>query len=404
MHILYLHQHFALPSGSTGTRSYEFARRWVKSGHQVTVICGRGDICGLPQQSEFQAEGIQIKIIGAQYSQKQSFMRRIASFLSFMISASMKGFRIKDIDIIYATSTPLTIGIPAIIISRLKRLPFVFEVRDQWPEIPIELGIIRNSILKKGLLWLEKIIYRKSAAIVALSPGMADGVRSVLGETAKQIIVAPNSADVTLFRPDREGSEIRSKMKWQDKFVILHFGTMGRANGLDFLLDVAKQLKNNPQVHFVLLGSGREKDRLQQKVSGLGLDNVQFVDSVPKNELPGWVVACDVSTVIFADYPILEQNSANKFFDSLAAAKPVLLNYSGWQRELLEKSQAGFGCTQCDVNEYVEKVQLLVSQKENLGQMGLNARKLAETLFSRDKLAADVLKLLESIVSSRTNV
>ncbi len=402
MHILYLHQHFALPSGSTGTRSYEFARRWVKAGHKVIVICGRGDICGLPERSEFNIEGIEVNVIGAAYSQKQSFIRRIWAFLYFIFACIGHGIRIKNVEVIYATSTPLTIGIPAMMISRIKQIPFVFEVRDQWPEIPIEMGIIKNRFLCKALLWLEKTIYRKAAAVVALSPGMAEGVRTVLGDKDKKIITAPNSADIDLFNPDLDGLAIRNKMGWQGKFVIMHFGTIGRANGLDFLLNVAKRLQNKTQVLFVLLGSGREKNRLQRQVCEVGLNNIQVFDSVAKKELPEWVSACDVSTVIFADYPILEHNSANKFFDSLAAGKPVLLNYSGWQRELLEKNQAGFGCRQCDINEYVEKVRRFILQKDRLKEMGHNARHLAETQFSRDKLAADVLGLLESVIQHKT--
>ena len=397
MHILYLHQHFALPSGSTGTRSYEFARRWVKAGHKVTVLCGRGDICGLPEQSEFNIEGIEVNIVGVIYSQKQSFIHRIWAFLYFIFACIWHGIRIKNVEVIYATSTPLTIGIPAMMISWIKRIPFVFEVRDQWPEIPIEMGIIKNPVLKKLLLWLEKTIYRKAAAIIALSLGMAEGVRLVLGKSDKQILVAPNSSDTELFYPDIHGPDIREKMGWKDKFIITHFGTMGRANGLDFLLDAAERLKDSSEVLFVLLGSGREKDRLKEKASQRGLSNIQFMDSQPKKELPRWVSACDVSTVIFADYPILEHNSANKFFDSLAAGKPVLLNYSGWQRELLEKNQAGFGCRQCDINEYVEKVRRFILQKDRLKEMGYNARRLAETQFSRDKLAADVLNLLKTV-------
>jgi glycosyltransferase involved in cell wall biosynthesis len=397
MRILYLHQHFALPSGSGGTRSYEFARRWVKAGHQVIMICGRGDICGLPQQSEFEVEGIQVKIVGATYSQKQSFVRRIWAFLHFMFACVWHGIYVKNTHVIYATSTPLTIGIPAMIISGLKKIPFVFEVRDQWPEVPIEMNIIKNNILCKMLLWLEKKIYRSAAAVVALSPGMADGVRSVLGKLSKQILVAPNSSDTDLFQPSVDGSLIRCQMNWQDKFVILHFGTMGRANGLEFLLDAAKQLGDDPQVHFVLLGSGREKDRLKKIAENRNLTNIQIMDGRPKKELPQWVAACDLSTVVFANYPILEQNSANKYFDSLSAGKPILLNYSGWQRTLLEENDAGYGCKQFEVNEYVSKVRMCISQKDQLKKMGQNARRLAETCFSRDKLAADVLDLLKAV-------
>ena len=192
MHILYIHQHFALPCGSTGTRSYEFARRWVKAGHKVTVITGHYDIGGLEYSREpVMIDGVEVRIVGARYSNKQSFIRRILSFISFMILSIYEGIRVGKPDIVYATSTPLTVGLTAVFIKWFRRVPFVFEVRDQWPEIPIALGVIKNPLLKLLTLWLEKFIYRQSLAIVALSPGMSDGVRKVIG-AEKEGLVAPN--------------------------------------------------------------------------------------------------------------------------------------------------------------------------------------------------------------------
>lgn len=397
MHILYLHQHFALPSGSTGTRSYEMARRWVAAGHKVTLICGRGDICGLPAQKQFEAEGIRVRVVGAAYSQKQGFLRRIGSFLHFMAACTLEGLRVRKVDVIFATSTPLTIGIPAMVLKWCKRIPFVFEVRDQWPEVPIEMGIIRNEAVKRVLLWLEKRIYVSSAAIVALSPGMAEGVRQILRRTQRRILVAPNSSDTELFRPDIDGMPVRKQMQWQDKFVVMHFGTVGRANGLEFLIDAADRLKTEQKIVFVILGSGREKERLERKACERKLANVLFLSNKPKSELPEWVAACDVSTVIFADYPILQHNSANKFFDSLAAGKPVVLNYAGWQKDVLEQHKAGFGAQQHSLDEYVDNLTLLCNDKKLVEEMGCNAAGLAREKFCREYITQDVRLLIESV-------
>lgn len=397
MHILYIHQYFATPRGTTGTRSYEFARRWVKAGHKVTVITGHYDIGGLEYSKKPQyIEGIKVVLVGTRYSNKQSFFRRLFSFLSFVILSSCAGLRVKDIDVIYATSTPLTVGIPAMIIKFLRRKPFVFEVRDQWPEIPIELGIIRNRILIGILLRLEKRIYRSAAAIVALSPGMAEGIRSVL-DCDKRIKVIPNSCDTDLFDPRIDGSEIRERYGWSDKFVFLHVGAMGRANGLDFVIDVANELRDNSQILFVLIGEGSEKSRLQTKIQQNRLSNMQVLDSIAKAELPTVFAACDASMVIFADYPILEHNSANKFFDSLSAGKPVLLNYSGWQRDILELNKAGLGCSLCNVDEFVEKARHLWEHRDEASSMGRCARKVAEDQFDRDKLAEAALGVVNSL-------
>lgn len=402
MHILYIHQHFATPRGSTGTRSYEFARRWVKAGHKVTLITGHYDVGGLELGKKLiqkqSVEKIDIVVTGTRYSNKQSYIRRIISFLSFCLFCIYAGLRTKNIDVIYATSTPLTVGIPGMVLKWLKRVPFIFEVRDQWPEIPIELGIIKNKMLIKLLLWLEKTIYKKSTAIVALSPGMADGIKNVL-KTENSVHIIPNSCDTEVFRPDINGTAIRKEHRWDDKLVLLHFGAMSRANGLGFVIDTAERLKANKDIHFVLIGDGSEKASLIGKIEQLGLSNIEILDSMPKTDLARIVAACDVSMVIFANFSILQHNSANKFFDSLSAGKPVLLNYSGWQRKILEDNEAGFGCELCNLDEFVEKVLHINSHRQQMRQMGQNARRVAIEEFDRDKLANQVLSLLRAELS-----
>ena len=410
MHILYIHQHFATPAGSTGTRSYEFARRWVKAGHKVTLIAGHYDIGGLQVSGALyrkqNIEGINVVVVGTKYSNKQSHLRRITSFLSFCLLSIYAGLRTKGVDIIYASSTPLTVGIPALVIKWAKHIPFVFEVRDQWPEIPIELNIITNRFLIKILLWLEKTIYRNCSSIIALSPGQADGIRKVLTPDSrnrglteeKPITVIPNSCDIDMFRPDIDGSAIRQKRDWGDKLVLLHTGAMGKVNGLDFVIEAAERLKEHSDIIFVLIGDGNQKPFLESRVKELGLTNVEILSSVPKQELPEFYAAADMGLVIIGNFPIIEHNSANKFFDSLSAGKPVLLNYSGWQRKILEGDEAGFGCTLCNLDEFVEKVLYLKSHIQQVEQMGQNARRVAVEKFNRDQLAKQALELTSSVI------
>ena len=170
---------------------------------------------------------------------------------------------------------------------------------------------------------------------------------------------------------------------------------MGRVNNLEFILDAAQKLRDNQAIHFVLAGNGSQKKKLGEKIKSLNLQNVEILDAIPKQELADFVAACDVSLVTIANYKILERNSANKFFDSLSAGKPVLLNYSGWQRAILEENNAGFGCDLCNLEQFVEKVKYLESNRNELAQMGQHARKAALEQFPRDKLAASVLDLIE---------
>ncbi len=400
MHILYIHQHFATPAGSTGTRSYEFARRWVKAGHKVTLIAGHYDIGGLQvDKALYQKqtiEGINVVVVGTKYSNKQSHLRRITSFLSFCFLSIYAGLRTKGVDVIYASSTPLTVGIPAMVIKWARHIPFVFEVRDQWPEIPIELGIITNRFLIKILLWLEKTIYKNCSSIVALSPGQADGIRAVLTEE-KPIMVIPNSCDTDVFRPDIDGSAIRQRRGWGEKLVLLHTGAMGKVNGLNFVIDAAERLKEQSDIMFVLIGDGKQKPFLESRVKELGLTNVEILSSVPKQELPEFYAAADMGLVIIGNFPIIKHNSANKFFDSLSAGKPVLLNYSGWQTKILEDNEAGLGCHLCNLDEFVEKVLYLNSHRKQIKQMGQNARQVAIKEFNRDNLAKQALAAISSI-------
>jgi len=215
-------------------------------------------------------EGINVVVVGTKYSNKQSYLRRVISFLSFCLLSIYAGLRTKGVDVIYASSTPLTVGIPAMVIKWAKHIPFVFEVRDQWPEIPIELGIITNRFLIKILLLLEKTIYRNCSSIVALSPGQADGIRAVLTEE-KSIMVIPNSCDIDLFRPDIDGSAIRQRRGWGDKLVLLHTGAMAKVNALDFVINAAERLKEQSDIMFVLIGDGKQKPFLESRIKKLGL-------------------------------------------------------------------------------------------------------------------------------------
>jgi len=400
MHILYIHQHFATPAGSTGTRSYEFARRWVKAGHKVTLITGYYDIGGLqvnkPLSRKQTIEGINVVIVGTKYSNKQSYLRRIISFLSFCLLSIYAGIRTKGADVIYASSTPLTVGIPAMVIKWIKHAPFIFEVRDQWPEIPIELGVIKNRLLIKILLWLEKTIYKSCSSIVALSPGQADGIKEVLAEE-KPIAVIPNSCDIEVFRPEIDGSAVRQRRGWGDKLVLLHTGAMGKVNGLIFVIEAAKRLKGHSDIIFVLIGDGNQKSSLESEVKKFGLANVEILSSVPKRELSEFYAAADTGLVIIGNYPIIEHNSANKFFDSLSAGKGVLINYSGWQRKILEENKAGFGCDLCNLDQFVEKVLYLNSHRQQVKQMGQNARRVAVEKFSRDQLAKHTLEIISAL-------
>jgi len=406
MHILYIHQYFATPKGSSGTRSYEFARRWVTKGHKVTMLTTTAQLTygDLKNSSgrlvkKVAIEGFDVLALRIPYRQQMGIAKRILSFLAFSVISSVVALFIKNVDVVFATSTPLPVGVPALVAKWLKRIPFVFEVREQWPEVPIEYGIIQNSFFIKIVLWLEKTIYKKSSAIVTISPGQADGIKKVLEglKEEKPLIVIPNACDIDMFSPDVDGSTIRCERGWGDKLVLLHAGAMGKVNSLGFIVDAAERLKEHSDIMFVLIGEGGQKSALEGRVKELGLTNVEILPAVPKEKVTDFFAAADVALVIIGKFPISEHNSANKFFDSLSAGKPVLLNYSGWQRKILEENESGFGCDLCNLDEFVEKVLYLNSHRQQVKQMGQNAWRVAVEKFDRDKLAQKALGVIESV-------
>ena len=405
MHIAYIHQYFATPNGSTGTRSYEFARRWVAAGHRVTMLTSTAqltpaDVPGgdLSRRCEFVLDGIRVIALPIRYSQKMGKAARILAFLRFMAASSREILRLSGVDVVYATSTPLTVAVPALLRKFVRGTPFVFEVRDLWPAVPCELGYIRSRLLTRFLCYFERLVYRRAAAVVALSPGMRDGVQASL-RGDQRILVAPNCCDTEVFRPDRDGSLVRRDRGWEGRFVCVHVGAIGMSNGLDLVVRTADRLRDDPEYLFVLVGDGRERPRLMKMVEDRKLTNVQFTGSVPKEQLPDLFAAADVSMVVFAPFPVLEHNSANKFFDSLSAGKPIVLSYGGWQRELIEAAEAGLGCRQGDEEAFARNIQTLKDDPALRAKMGRNGRRLAETMFHRDLVAAQVLSFIGEAVT-----
>lgn len=415
MNLLYIHQYFATPRGATGTRSYEFARRWVAGGHRVVVLTTQAQLTpedfreggaeepDRPRRTQrLRFDGVEVLARRIPYHQTMSRAARVMAFLRFMAWATARTLLSRNVDVVFATSTPLSVGIPALCAWWLRRRPFVFEVRDLWPDLPIAFGAVRAKPWIALLRALERWIYNGARGIVALAPGPADLIRS-RRRIREGVIVVPNAADLDFFRPDVDGSQVRRRWKWQDRFVLIHAGAMGPANGLDAVLRVANMLRDDPEILFVLVGEGGERARLEQEAKRKELTNVMFLDRRPKTELPSLLAAADVCLVTVAPLSIMEHNSANKLFDALSAGRPVLINYAGWQRDLIEEAGAGYGCSMGDDAALAERVRLLKADRAALAAMGRRARYLAETHFDRDVLARRVLDFIVSCMRRSTS-
>jgi len=404
MHILYLHQYFTTRSGVGGTRSYEFARYFVGKGHTVTMVTAADP--GLPWRGGLTrkrvVDGINVVELRAGYADYQSgtaivYGQRIWAFVLFALASIVAVLRVRRPDVVFATSTPLTIGIPGMVARAWHQAPLVFEVRDLWPEAPIQLGALRHPAAILLARWLERAIYRRSTHIVALSPGMRAGVIDA-GVAPERVSVVPNASDLDLFSPELDGSEFRRKWGLEGRFICLYFGTMGEANDLIQVVRAAEvlQARGEERIAFVLHGKGRQRPELEAFVRDRALRNVVFSASLPdKSAVARLVAAADVGMTIYKNKQVLYTCSPNKLFDTLAAGRAVLVNSPGWLRELVEQGQCGVYTRPDDAEDLADKVTELCNDPERVALYSYNARRLAEQQFDRRLLAEQLLAVFE---------
>ena len=401
MKIIYLHQYFNTPEMSGGTRSYEMARRLVDKGHEVHIITSYRELNSTKDWFKTIESGINVHWITIPYSNNMSFTKRILAFFKFAFMSAKKASSI-DADLVFATSTPLTIAIPAVFASKRQKIPLVFEVRDLWPELPITMGALKNPITRYAALLLEKWAYKNSKAIVALSPGMKQGIINT-GYSTQQVAVIPNSCDNELFTVNNtHGKKFRDERPWLgDRPLLVYAGTFGLINGVGYSVELAKHLLLiDPNICILLIGEGKDFYLVERQAQQAGVlnQNLFMEKQIPKKNIPAMLSAADMALGLFIDKPEMRNNSSNKFFDALAAGKPIMINYGGWQKDLLEFSGAGLVTWGMDIGEAAQKLAETMQNKEWLIKAGNASRLMAEDLFSRDELATQLDKVISLAV------
>ncbi|MGN6644955.1 MAG: glycosyltransferase family 4 protein [Cytophaga sp.] len=395
--ILIIHQHFCPPGGFGNNRSYEVAQHLATLGHTVTVLCGAGNFQQQPENffTSTNIDGIQVDCIGIGYDHHMNYLRRVLSFITFFLSCCRHVSRYKkNTDVIYAVSTPISVGLIGLWFQRILKKPVFFEIGDLWPDVPVQMGILKNKLFISFLYKLESFIYQKSKHIVLLSEGMKEYLlKKNIPE--EKFTVLCNGTNTGQFAPAVDKAILRKQYDLPtDTFIVLYAGTMGLANRLELFIDAAEKVgqTGNPQIRFYFIGNGNRLTEIKSLVENKKLSNVSFIESVPKAYVSDYFKLADAGIVSFASFKILETNSANKYYDYLACGLPVVINYGGWQKQALEKNHCGFSVS--TAAQAAETFVTLLSDPELYRLMSANARALAVREYNRKEIALRLSKLI----------
>lgn len=405
MKVLYIHQFFTTPQGSTGTRSYEMAQALIRAGHQVTMVCSTHAIGKSGLDGPFvkgvrrgDVDGIDVVEFQSEYSNHLSVAKRAYWFLRYALGSIRTAVR-EPHDLLFATTVPLTAALPGIwvkLIRRRKR-PFVFEVRDPWPEVPRAMGM-KNPLVLGALEYLETLAYRAADGWVALAPGIVDSFARK-GVPREKVALVPNGADLDVFKPStQKGIDIDGIVPGEVVFAFT--GAHGIANGLDQVVEAAHVLQERGEsgIRIWLVGDGKAKPALVEKAQALGLRNLTFTPPMPKAKLAELLPRVDCGLMILDDVPVFRwASSPNKFFDYICAGLPVIVNHPGWVASMVDEHRCGFYAEPKSA-ESLAGAMIAIRDSSDRAGMGARARTLAETQFARPMLSKRWVEYLESFV------
>lgn len=398
MKIVYFYQYFSTSKGSWGTRVYEFAKEWVRQGHEVTVVSSiyvKSDLKATKFIEDQYFDGIHVKVLNVRIDNKQSLMKRIWSFVLYSIMASYYAVTLKA-DVVIASSGPITVGLPGLLARYIRKRKLVFETRDLWPEGAIELGIINKSWMKNVALWFEKRCYMASSFIVTLSPGMTQNIKRRF--SISNLDDVTNAANITLFSTP---VPFLSSIINSNSYAI-YTGNIGVVNNSYWLYNAAKILKDKGRddIFILLIGEGQQRDELVALSQEEAIHNFVYMSLMPKNELVSYIQHAFVSLVPLKGTPVLDTSSPNKFFESLAAGIPVIQNTQGWMKDFLIEHEVGFTLNPDDPEQLANTLIFMKDNPEKSLQLGQNGQRVAKKYFDKDYLADKMLSILKQVHES----
>ena len=408
--VLLFHQYFLEEDDHGGSRWNEIAKKWTSEGNEVTVIAGMMHYNSSKKREEYKGKYIKVKQQGnvnvirchVSESYNSNFLGRLWGYFSFVFSSFFAGlFKTKGkYDIIIITSPPFFIGISGYLISKLKRVPYVFEIRDLWPESAIDTGVVSSKLIINLAYKLEKFIYKNAKIINVLTPAFKTKLIEDKKVPEDKIIFIPNAADFNLSENLLQNfnvSQFKTKHQLDGKFIITYVGAHGKANALEQVLYTAKLLQDT-NVLFLLIGEGMEKKKLIEIANTESLTNVRFIDPVPKAEVFEFILDSDMGASVLNNVPNFKTVYSNKNFDYMSCKKPILMAIDGVSRELVEEAKAGSFVQPENPKDFAAKIKYYLNNPSKCISEGENGYKFAKENFDRNVIASKYLQHIKDCV------
>jgi len=400
MRILFISDNFPPEVNAPASRTYEHTKEWVKAGNRVTVItCApnfpNGKVYKGYKNRLYQKElidGIEVIRVWSYIAPNRGFLKRVIDYFSFAVSSFFAGLFI-ECDLIVATSPQFFTTWSAWALSKIKRKPWVFELRDIWPESIKSVGVMKHKFLIDSLEKIELALYRDSAKVIAVT----DSFKSNLikrGIEPKKIEVITNGANLELFKPRAKSKGLLRELNLEDKFIVGYIGTHGLAHGLDFILNSISKIDSS-NLHFLFIGDGAKKRELIELANRLNLKNITFLEPIPKSKVPEYLSIIDVSLIPLKKSDTFKSVIPSKIFEASAMLKPILLGVEGEAKEIVESYRAGLTFEPENERDFLEKLRLI--QDENLYNTLKEGCRVLARDYSRRALAKKMLNILYEI-------
>lgn len=404
MHILFLTHYFPPEVNAPASRTYENAKRWVAKGHRVTVItCAPNHPNGILYPGyrnrwvQWETiDSIHVLRVKTYLSANKGTVKRILNYASYMMSAVISSQLVGKVDLVVSTSPQFFCGAAGYGVSRLKRKPWVLEIRDLWPESIIAVGALRNRRVIDLLEGIETFLYRHADHVVALTQAFKRHI-SARGVPEKNISIITNGADLTRFYPQTKNNGFRKSHGLNGKCILSYVGTHGMAHGLDTVLKAAEHLREREDILFMLVGDGAERERLLARKEALGLNNVLMLAQQPKTRMPEIIAASDACMVLLKDTPLFRTVIPSKIFEAMAMQRPIVLGVKGESREIVLKGQCGLCIEPENDRQLADAAVRIADERETADRLGRNGRQFVSAFYSRDVLAKTYLDVLQQV-------